>query len=892
MTSKEIIVITGSSGFIGSALIKKLAGHFVLAGFDRMASRSPPPAAECICIDLTSEDGVKDAFERVRFAYGNRIASVIHLAAYYDLSGEPSPLYDEITVQGTERLLRHLQDFEVGQFIFSSTMLVHAPVSPGQRIDEDSPIEPRWAYPQSKVKTEALVRERRVNIPVVVLRIAGVYDDRGHNPFLAQQLSRVYENTVLSHVFPGDVSHGQAFAHLEDFIDVVLNLIEKRKELPSELTLLVGEPETLSYKEIQDTAGRLMHGEAHWEIREIPKAVAKTGAWIEDEILGEDPFIKPWMIDFADDHYALDVSRARRLLNWTPQHSLREALPRIIGNLKADPVGWYRSNKLDSSLVAARALTQTEAKVEKPRKKPETRQSPDNHTSGENAQHGNATYICPMHPDYHADVPGKCPICNMDFVKPGKVPQKSGVTKTATVGDKEKTMDMGGGRQTRWAHFANIGLGAWLITSPVVFGMFGGGAFSEAVLRVTAERSLPMPEWRTAMLASSCLSLMPRFSWAQWANTFVGLWLLVAPLVFWAPSAAVYANDTLIGALAITFAVLVPMMPGMSMEGMMDPSVIPPGWSYSPSSWAQRMPIILMGLVGFLIARWLAAYQLGHVSFVWDPFFNGKGALNGTETIITSNVSKAWPIPDGGLGAVAYMLEILMAAMGGANRWRTMPWMVTFFGILVVPLGVISIYFIIIQPIVIGTWCSLCLVAALAMVIMIPFALDELVAMGQFLAWSHRSGKPFWRTFLMGDAMPGGRTDDMDDLRSLPAAISDTMRGMTVPWTLVASAAIGLMLMFTRVLFGTVPPMANSDHLIGALIFTVAAIATAEVARPIRFINALFGAWLIVAPWLLAGSSTIASWTGAAAGLALIALSLPRGKRSEQHYAGWDRYVV
>jgi hypothetical protein len=177
-------------------------------------------------------------------------------------------------------------------------------------------------------------------------------------------------------------------------------------------------------------------------------------------------------------------------------------------------------------------------------------------------------------------------------------------------------------------------------------------------------------------------------------------------------------------------------------------------------------------------------------------------------------------------------------------------------------------------------------------VIMIPFALDELVAMGQFLAWSHRSGKPFWRTFLMGDAMPGGRTDDMDDLRSLPAAISDTMRGMTVPWTLVASAAIGLMLMFTRVLFGTVPPMANSDHLIGALIFTVAAIATAEVARPIRFINALFGAWLIVAPWLLAGSSTIASWTGAAAGLALIALSLPRGKRSEQHYAGWDRYVV
>lgn len=159
MAPKETIIVTGSSGFIGSALINKLAGRFALVGFDRMASRSPPPAAECVCIDLTSEDGVKGAFERICIAYGNRIASVIHLAAYYDLSGEPSPLYDEITVRGTERLLRHLQEFKVEQFVFSSTMLVHAPVLPGQRIDENSPIEPRWAYPQSKVKTEAVIRE-------------------------------------------------------------------------------------------------------------------------------------------------------------------------------------------------------------------------------------------------------------------------------------------------------------------------------------------------------------------------------------------------------------------------------------------------------------------------------------------------------------------------------------------------------------------------------------------------------------------------------------------------------------------------------------------------------------------------------------------------------------
>lgn len=53
--------------------------------------------------------------------------AVFHLAAYYSFSGKDSPLYKKITVEGTERMLRELQAFEVGQFIFSSSMLVANP---------------------------------------------------------------------------------------------------------------------------------------------------------------------------------------------------------------------------------------------------------------------------------------------------------------------------------------------------------------------------------------------------------------------------------------------------------------------------------------------------------------------------------------------------------------------------------------------------------------------------------------------------------------------------------------------------------------------------------------------------------------------------------------------
>ena len=75
--------------------------------------------------------------------------------------------------------------------------------------------------------------------------------------------------------------------------------------------------------------------------------------------------------------------------------------------------------------------------------------------------------------------------------------------------------------------------------------------------------------WPPAVSSALAANTDRRFPWAQWANAAVGTWLLFAPLVFWAPLAAAYTNATLVGALVIALAVLVPMMPGMSMAGMM-----------------------------------------------------------------------------------------------------------------------------------------------------------------------------------------------------------------------------------------------------------------------------------------------------------------------------------
>jgi len=98
----------------------------------------------------------------------------------------------------------------------------------------------------------------------------------------------------------------------------------------------------------------------------------------------------------------------------------------------------------------------------------------------------------------------------------------------------------------------------------------------------------------------------------------------------------------------------------------------------------------------------------------------------------------------------------------------------------------------------IGTWCTLCLLAALAMLVMIPYTLDELVAMGQFLVQSHRRGEPLWRTFFTGGASPGSGQDRRPGFDApLGEALASALRGVNAPWTLVASALLAAGLMFT-----------------------------------------------------------------------------------------------
>lgn len=487
------------------------------------------------------------------------------------------------------------------------------------------------------------------------------------------------------------------------------------------------------------------------------------------------------------------------------------------------------------------------------------------HQNGDPEELNNALFTCPMHPQIIQEEPGKCPICGMTLVPKGNQPDHSKMVIT----EHEKVI---------WNYYTVIVLGFWLLTSPFTFGYKSPGmVYSDLFSGVL-------------LIFLGFLSFNPFRLWAPWVACFVGIWLLFAPLVFWAPEAAAFVNGSFVGILVIALTILIPGMPGMmAMMMVMPPGPeTPPGWSYNPSSWLQRIPVIALGWIGFFGSRYLAAYQLGYIPEVYDPFF-----ASGTQEVLTSDVSKAFPISDAGLGAVVYVLEFLMGYMGGSDRWRTMPWMVTLFGILVVPLGVVSIVLIILQPVAVGAWCTICLVTALAMLIMIPLTIDEVVAMVQFLVKKHREGSPFWPTFWMGDTVAGGGPDKRSP--GFTAPVTKTLPamtwGVTIPWNLVAATAIGIWLMFSGAVFSSQGSFAASTNIAGALVVTFTVISLAEVTRSLRFINFLFGLWLLVSPWILEGAASGAEWNSLLAGVGIILLSFPKGQIRES-YGTYDSSII
>lgn len=413
-------------------------------------------------------------------------------------------------------------------------------------------------------------------------------------------------------------------------------------------------------------------------------------------------------------------------------------------------------------------------------------------------------------------------------------------------------------QSTIWTRYVLVFLGIWLMATALSFDyrsaeLYWSDLICGALLLLLGMR----------VLIANC-------PYAAWGACFVGIYLQLAPLFMWAPDSFSYLNDTIVGALVIACSVLIPVLP---QDSVSDAGDIPPGWNYNPSSWPRRLPIISLATIGWFAARYMAGYQLGYRDSVWDPFFE-----DGTLDVITSGVSHSFPISDAGLGAVCYTLEVLMGCKGSARRWYTMPWIVVLFAVLVIPLGFVSIILIMLQPILVGSWCSWCLLTALCMLIMIALTIDEMAAVWQYLVQIRKEGKSVWDYFWKG----GAPSVELKKEKPVTGFL-EAMRGVNVPWNLFLTALLGIGVMFLEGWLGMEGIGSDSNHVLGALFVAISVIAMAEVVRIVRYVNVALGVYFMISPAFLEGFSTWGIEMNIVVGALLILLSIPQGRIQDRY---------
>jgi dihydroflavonol-4-reductase len=349
------LLILGAAGFIGTEIRRAAAAEYELLSVDLVDT---PAAAgltgvrsvvgeERFTVDLGSPDEIDGLWADAQLD-ARELAAVIHLAAYYDFRNRQDPRYVRV-VQGLAHLLKRL-----GQslrpdipFLYASSMAAMAPTEPGRKQVADSPRAGLWAYPRHKRVAEATIEEAAIPQPRVELVLAAVYSKWCELVPLYQHIEQVARRSPLSSLYPGSVDRGLTYVHLSSAAEAFLRAIDAFRGKRGVHRLLIGEDRPVTYLQIHRAAQRAFGRRQH-RIRRIPSWLARVGArllvWM-GKLFGTSPFIRPWMISLAGEHFEFDLRPTRQLLGWQPDGYLGERLDGICERAAIHREIWLAKNE-------------------------------------------------------------------------------------------------------------------------------------------------------------------------------------------------------------------------------------------------------------------------------------------------------------------------------------------------------------------------------------------------------------------------------------------------------------------------------------------------------------------------------------------------------------------
>src|SRR5215213_11657996 len=160
---------------------------------------------------------------------------------------------------------------------------------------------------------------------------------------------------------------------------------------------------------------------------------------------------------------------------------------------------------------------------------------------------------------------------------------------------------------------------------------------------------------------------------------------------------------------------------------------VPPGFDRNPTRWSRRIWLTVLAFLGLCVSVYLTLFQVEVLPAVWDPFFRSEEVL----TFLG--------VPDAALGVLAYATEVVLLLIGGRERWRTMLWTVLALGAVIISGVLVSVLLILMQALLVGAWCTLCLASAAISFAIFILGYREPLAGLRFLRRVRGSGGSVWR---------------------------------------------------------------------------------------------------------------------------------------------------
>ncbi len=340
------MVITGATGYLGSRLVKAFQPEYEIYAIDRrppQENEAPEgPNIHWFQADIGQPECLQEVFNHIREM--GRVEFMLHLAGYYDFTGDNHPEYQRSNVQGMRHVLELAPMFNLKKLIFTSSVAACPFPMPGQTVNEDTPPTAPPPYSQSKRQGEEMLREYRDRIPAVIVRLAAIFTDWCEYEPLDNFLRTWCSNQWNARVLGGRGQWAIPYMHRQDLVAFFLKVVEKSVEFEP-LAVLQGSPTGATAEvELYREATQAYFGASRFALP-VPKPIARIGIAMREQLgrlTGRMPFERSWMGEYIDLRLNVDASRTHRRLGWTPSPELHilKRIPLMVDHLRHQPDEW------------------------------------------------------------------------------------------------------------------------------------------------------------------------------------------------------------------------------------------------------------------------------------------------------------------------------------------------------------------------------------------------------------------------------------------------------------------------------------------------------------------------------------------------------------------------